>query len=454
MILKRRRFFFWLIKAYLKRWGKTVLICFVLGVLASILLRFSFPYITSFLSLGEKKIVGVSGIYTLSSLPPAVLSNIGLGLTIVSEEGSIKPGLASSWEITEEGKKYTFHLKKNVFFSSGERLTSRDVNYSFEATAVERPDDYIITYKLKEPYAPFLIRVSQPVVKDNFVGTSEFTVKDVNLNANFVESLILASAKNPKNTIHFKFYDTEDALLNAFMLGEIDIITFKNQDAIFNGKELLLFPNVKYKKEVDYSRLATLFFNTKDEVISDKRIRSALSYALPDTFASGVRNYSPYPPNLWAYTDATFERRQDVSHAKTLLDDIAATSTDSAALSFTIKTKQKFKSSAETIAQEWKKIGVTTKIEIVHTLPDEFQIYLDEFQVSKDPDQYSLWHSNQKNNITKYNNQRIDKLLEDGRKAQDLQTRKEIYADFQKYFFADAPAAFLFFPYEYTITRK
>ncbi len=77
-----------------------------------------------------------------------------------------------------------------------------------------------------------------------------------------------------------------------------------------------------------------------------------------------------------------------------------------------------------------------------------------DFYLPRDPDQYTLWHSGQKNNITKYKNLRIDKLLEDGRKTVDLDERKTIYADFQKYLIDDVPAVFLYFPTEYQIKRK
>jgi DNA segregation ATPase FtsK/SpoIIIE-like protein len=65
-----------------------------------------------------------------------------------------------------------------------------------------------------------------------------------------------------------------------------------------------------------------------------------------------------------------------------------------------------------------------------------------------------ITNSKQANNITGYENKRIDKLLEDGRKTISQTERKKIYDDLQKYLLADAPAAFLYFPYEYTVTRK
>jgi peptide/nickel transport system substrate-binding protein len=102
----------------------------------------------------------------------------------------------------------------------------------------------------------------------------------------------------------------------------------------------------------------------------------------------------------------------------------------------------------------WKKIGMQVRIEEVDSLPSDFQMYLGDFTLPRDPDQYTVWHSNQVNNITKFKNLRIDKLLEDGRQTTDFQTRQKIYFDFQKYLLDEQPASFLFFPYVYEITRK
>ncbi|HLD01460.1 MAG TPA: hypothetical protein VJC10_01160, partial [Patescibacteria group bacterium] len=92
-------------------------------------------------------------------------------------------------------------------------------------------------------------------------------------------------------------------------------------------------------------------------------------------------------------------------------------------------------------------------IEEVDTLPPQYQVYLSDFSVPKDPDQYVLWHSTHVNNITFIDNQRIDKLLEDGRKTTDTNKRQEIYFDFQKYLLDESPASFLYFPYEFSVKR-
>jgi peptide/nickel transport system substrate-binding protein len=119
-----------------------------------------------------------------------------------------------------------------------------------------------------------------------------------------------------------------------------------------------------------------------------------------------------------------------------------------------MKILTKYKRTAQTIAQNWKQIGVKVKIEEVDTVPKDFQLYVGDFNVPKDPDQYTLWHTGEINNITKFSNLRIDKLLEDGRKTVNQEERLKIYFDFQKYLIDESPASFLYFPYEYEFVRK
>jgi len=110
---------------------------------------------------------------------------------------------------------------------------------------------------------------------------------------------------------------------------------------------------------------------------------------------------------------------------------------------------------AEEISRQWKEIGINTFVQITAGIPQEFQAYLAIFDIPTDPDQYSIWHSTQTTtNISRYENPRIDKLLEDGRVELDLEERRKIYLDFQRFLIEDSPAVFLYHPASYTILRK
>jgi len=54
------------------------------------------------------------------------------GLVRLDKNFNVVPSLAAYWEISPDGKKYTFHLRKGVLFHHGEEMTSEDVKYSLE----------------------------------------------------------------------------------------------------------------------------------------------------------------------------------------------------------------------------------------------------------------------------------------------------------------------------------
>jgi len=54
------------------------------------------------------------------------------GLTRFNDKNQIEPCLAESWDISPDGKVYTFHLRKNVKFHNGRVFAASDVKYSWE----------------------------------------------------------------------------------------------------------------------------------------------------------------------------------------------------------------------------------------------------------------------------------------------------------------------------------
>lgn len=451
MIVVKRRLLFWLVKAYIKKWGRMIILGFFLGLVAFFLILIGMRYIVPKIILGNREVIGVVGSYTVDTLPEQMLREISHGLTMVNDKGQVKPDLALSWSIDDKQKTYTFQLRQDKLWNDGTRFTSADIQTSFSDVTVQKPDQYTIVYQLKDVYAPFLVTVARPVFKKEFVGIGDYGVKNVKLNGNFVQSIILYAIKNSSIIKTYRFYPTQDALKLAFALGEITEASGL-QDLSFQDTSFKTFPNVSLHQKTDYTQLVTLFYNTQDSALSDKRLRDALAYSLPNIFPQGEKAHSPFSPQSWAY-QADLLHVQDIDHAKLLLEAAGFTTKDKLP-HLTITTLSKYKKIAQSIEFVWKKIGIDAKIQVVDTIPSSFQIYLGDIHIPKDPDQYTLWHSYQQNNITNYKSLRIDKLLEDGRKTIDQEKRIKIYTDFQKYLMDDQPASFLYYPYVYTIVRK
>ena len=60
-------------------------------------------------------------------------------LTRIDEEGSVYASLAHGWEISDEGRTYTFHLRDGLRFSDGTPLTAADVRRSWLGSSILRP---------------------------------------------------------------------------------------------------------------------------------------------------------------------------------------------------------------------------------------------------------------------------------------------------------------------------
>src|SRR5690348_9813943 len=189
MIVFRRRLIFWLIKAYIKKSGRTMILSFFLGLLLFFGFAFLSQYVNKLVPLHRTVNVGLVGTYTPDTLPPVVINKISEGLTAVSPNGKILPGIAKNWQVLDGGKTYKFFLRHDITFSNGTPITSDRILYNFTDVHVERPDKYTIIYKLKDAYAPFLVTVSSPVFDNRFNGIGPYEIVDIKENGNFVQTL-------------------------------------------------------------------------------------------------------------------------------------------------------------------------------------------------------------------------------------------------------------------------
>jgi peptide/nickel transport system substrate-binding protein len=106
-----------------------------------------------------------------------VLRQIFEGILAVDEGFKVIPGLAKTWEISDDGLTYTFHLRKGVLFHNGKEMTSSDVKASYERLlespikkkfetikSIETPDKNTVVMHLSTPTATMLINIAQPHV--------------------------------------------------------------------------------------------------------------------------------------------------------------------------------------------------------------------------------------------------------------------------------------------------
>lgn len=440
---KSSRYWIRLVGAFANRFKLIFLIGIVMGVGFFVFLQILLPRLPR-----DIQSVGVVGEYTPNNLPISIAGLISTGLTSLDNSGQVSPGIADNWEASDSGKTWVFHLSKNVYWQDGSLVTSNDINYNFSDATVSKPDKYTVIFKLKTALAPFPVVLSRPIFKRGLLGVKEWKVTGLTLSGNYTETLTLTDKNN--NEKIFKFYPSEDRAKLAYELGEVIKLTDLTDPKPFDSWKV-----ANVVGNIDKQRYVAVFFNASDDILTDKDIRQALSYGIDKSAWADKRALGPISPNSWAYDPSVKPYDLDVAHAKDLINQSKIDPNQKKNLKVTLTTVPNLLDVANQIAKNWKEIGVTTTIQVTSFMPDNFQAFLAVYDIPTDPDQYSTWHSTQTStNITRYKNPRIDKLLEDGRIETDQTKRKGVYFDFQKFLLEDPPAAFLYYPTYYTVSKK
>ena len=437
------RYYIKLALAYLSRFKGTI----VLGILLGIAIFFIVRVVIPIVKVGEVTRIGLVGRYHTNELPEGILDLIGNGLTKITEGGIVEPEIASSWETPDKGKTWIFHLREDVLWQDQKEVTSDTISYDFSKVRIEKPDSKTLIFMLDEAFSPFPAVLTKPTFRKGLLGTGEWSVDKIIISGGYVRELVLTD--NSKNKKIYKFYPTIERTKLAFKLGQVDAIS-----EIYDPNPFADWKTVDLKGTANYNQVVVLFFNVQDKLISEKALRQALAYAI-DKDQLGVRAFSPISPNSWAFNPQVKPYTYDLSRAKELLADIPQEAKGNLALKIT--STPQLLAIAEKIAKDWESIGMKPTVTVSSIVPTDFQVYLTIFDIPKDPDQYPLWHSTQvetNTNISAYKDLQVDKLLEDGRVELNLEERRKIYLDFQRFLLEDAPAVFLFHPTYYTIKRK
>jgi len=443
--LKRGRFLYWSLQELAKKYKRHIIFGLVIGSITLVTIQnFFIPFYVS--KAKKTEYIAVVGDYTASTLPQNILGQISYGLTQQDESGTISPGLASSWEATDSGKKYIFHINPNILWHDKTNVAIEDINYNIKDVTVTRAPPDTIIYDIPMPYTPFLTVVSKPLFKKGLVGYGPYYVSSLLFKGGSFLTLTLSSRNPAIANKMYKFYKTESQAVLAYKQGEVD----KIEGLLSYDETVAKWKNTTITSDINYDRMVTIFFNVKDPVLAEKSVRQALAFAVPNI--EEERAYSPIGKTSWAYTDTVKQYLFDEEQA-TKLFEASKSSTSSASL--TLYTFSPYLDVAQKIAESWTKIGLKTEVKVENTLPSSYQALLTARDIPKDPDQYAFWHSTQSfSNITNYSNPKIDKLLEDGRATIDQEERLKLYIDFQKRLVDEAPAIFLYYPKTYRIERK
>lgn len=440
-MFKKLRRYYWLIQSFFVRHYKVI----TNTILTVVIISVGYTLIAKYIPAARSVIrIGLVGKYTESTMPVAIQNQVSQGLVTLDQSGDPMPALAISWEISNDNKTYTFSLDPSKRWHDGEPVRGSDINYNFqEVTTSYTPNT--VSFELKEPFAPFFQAVSRPLMKNGNIGTGQYRIQKIKSLAGVLQEVTLLSEQEK---YIYKFYPTESSAITAFQLGEVDQLN----NITYIPPDLSSDPTLAIAPNTANSRIAVIFFNNNDSLLSSKSVRQGLAYAISDKSFVSTRARSPISQNSWGYNPLVKEYDFDPTHANNLFyTDIEKSNPPQLEL----KTTLTYLEVAEKIAADWRQhLGISVDVKVVTNISADYQALLTDFEPPLDPDQYTTWHSTQATNFTRYNNLKVDKLLEDGRRTLDKKLRTEIYQDFQRFLLEDSPAVFLFNTSGYSLSRQ
>jgi len=430
--LRKLRFLFFYFILIFARYKKRI----VLAVFLILLLGFG---IYSLNESFKKETIsqGIVGTHTQDDLPGVVTQLLSQGLVKIGKDGQAEPNLVENWQVGNDGKLYTFKLRKDLSWIDGTLVSAKDISISIPDAQVSTPDDQTIEFKLVDSFSPFPTLLSRPVFKKNTnLGLGPYKIADIQKDIIFIKKITLKPIRQNLPEVIIKFYPNEKIAKTALKLGEVNsLLGVGDIDDLITQRPFSSF------SQVTYSRIVTIFYNTADPVLSDENFRLALSYSAP-SIKNEIEAKTSIPPTSWAFNPYVKDFLDNEEQALKSFKKVQNGKDTPIILTVTTP----LKSIGEQVVEAWKKIGINAILRVESGLPQDFQALLISQKIPPDPDQYSLWHKLGQINISKLSSPRIDKDLEDGRKLQDLQQRKQKYADFQKVLHDSSPATFLYYP--------
>ncbi len=381
---------------------------------------------------------GIVGTYTNQDLPPQITSLLSQPLVKLDETGQPQPGIFKSWQVDKDAKVYDFQLADNLKWQDGSPIVASDITIPVGETEVSVKDPKTVEVKLADSFSPLPSLLNKPAFKNSTnIGTGPYYIDKMDTGQVFISRVILKSHDKNLPEVDIRFYANEETAKQALQIGEVSSLVGVNSTDPFDSQSPF-----KVFAKTDYSKIVSVFYNTKDHLLADKNLRLVFSFAAP-SIAGQTEAKTSISPASWAFNSDVKDYLDNADQAKTYMDKVKIDK----GTEFTLTSTQPLEDVGKELVQKWNAFGLPVKLKVESGVPQNFQMLLVTQNIPTDPDQYSLWHSTQsETNVAQFSSPRVDKDLEDGRKDTDQAVRLVAYKDFQKVLLDESPATFLYFP--------
>jgi peptide/nickel transport system substrate-binding protein len=401
------------------------------------------------------------------------------------------PGLAKSWQVSEDGLTYTFELQEGVKWHNGDPLTADDVKYSVERIldpdeptfkagwidsieSVDVPDSLTVVFHLKEPFSPLLSYLPwTPMIQNRsfveanggqtprtMMGTGPFMFSE------WIPDQVFRLEANPNywrmgedgqplpylDGIEFYVNTDSTAMMAQLLAGEVDMTATVPTSSIQSLKD---DPDIVLAGPACIA-YAALWMHTTTPPYDDARVRQAVAWAIDrdeivnvgllgaaDPIHGGL-----LPDWHWASTHYTVYDHRDMDKARELLAE--AGYADGFQTTIYTPPSDAYITVAEMSASYLREVGIEASVEVQEEgaffdnfLSERLPIYILGSAFSGDPDEiyYMDFHTGGAYNPLSYSNPEVDRLTEEARATSDLNERKALYRQVEEIVLQESPQA-------------
>ena len=379
------------------------------------------------------------------------------GLLRVGPDGAVQPDLAELPEISDEGRTYTFKLRRGLRWHDGVAITSRDVLYTvrtltdpdfsgdptlsegWRGAEFQIPDEQTFIVTLRQPSAPFLARSATvgilpehllAVVPVRELPDAPFNANPVGSGPYRVESLDSREARLVAyegyhlgraaiGRLTLRFFTDDASATRALQSGDVEGLFLRGP---LSQGQLSDLNSVKDTavQQLPRSTQLLLYLNASNTLFRDQRVRQAISFGLDrdeivakDLVGSATASTSPVAPGTWAYAAEYDNTDLDLSQARVLLAEAGWVQSPGTGIltregqefRFTIRVDNdpaRF-AVANSIANQLTPLGIRatvasttfTVLNLDYLVPRRYEAALATWEQGPDPDMYFGWHSSQ-----------------------------------------------------------
>lgn len=416
------------------------------------------------------------------------------------------PDLAESWEISEDGLSYTFHLRQGVNWHDGQPFTSEDVKFTIEEVilpfhsrgatyqgvieAVEAPDANTVIIRLKNSFGPLMNALGYDFfilpkhlyagtdIKNNPynakpVGTGPFKFSEWKKGSHVTlvrnEDFFIPGKPYLDRLIFQTIPDAASRIL-ALESGDIDYLSYQSVPSSAVPR-LTTSSNLTTTTEgfESLASIGMLAINVESPILGDVRVRKALAHAMDKQFITERADYSvgkpatgPIASTSWAYEADVEPYPHDLAKAAALLDE-AGYPLQADGTRFSIRLiadggVEFHRKAAEILKEQFAQVGVNLELELLERnvmldrvyIKRDFDTQIHIFSTGADPaiDVSRLYVSTNIRpvnftNASGYRNETVDRLFAEGQSAFTVEDRTKAYQEVQQILVDELPAIWL-----------